>query len=100
MSGKEDILLFGLGGVGELGSDVISGRLRLICLTVYYFAGSVYAYILNESPNAQVTVCARSNYKAVSEQGLDFQSEKYGNHPNYKFHNGGCDWCIRTVRRS
>ncbi|KAK9895444.1 putative ketopantoate reductase family protein [Cystobasidium minutum MCA 4210] len=63
MSGKEDILLFGLGGVG-----------------------SVYAYILNESPNAQVTVCARSNYKNVSEQGLDFQSEKYGNHPNYKFH--------------
>jgi 2-dehydropantoate 2-reductase len=58
------------------------------CISHHGITGSVYAYVLNESPNAQVTVCARSNYKAVSEQGLDFQSEKFGNHPNYKFHNG------------
>ena len=86
--GKEDVLLFGLGGVGELHLlHGLASWLRAV-LTFICFAGSVYAYILNESPNAQVTVCARSNYKAVSEQGLDFQSEKFGNHPNYKFHNG------------
>ena len=30
----------------------------------------------------------RSNYKIVSEKGLDIRSEKYGNKPNYKFHAG------------
>lgn len=60
----ENILCFGLGGVG-----------------------SVYAYILSKAPNVQVTVAARSNYKVVKEQGLDFQSEKFGNTSGYKFHN-------------
>lgn len=61
----DDILLFGLGAVG-----------------------AVYAYVLNEAPNTRVTVCARSNYVTVNESGLDFQSEKFGNSKNYKFHKG------------
>jgi len=32
-------------------------------------------------------VAARSNYKVVKEQGLEIQSEKYGNTSGYKFHN-------------
>lgn len=62
---SEDILLFGLGGVG-----------------------AVYAYILSRAQNVRVTVAARSNYKVVKEQGLEIQSEKYGNTSGYKFHNG------------
>ena len=62
---SEDILLFGLGGVG-----------------------AVYAYILSRAQNVRVTVAARSNYKIVKEQGLEIQSEKYGNTSGYKFHNG------------
>lgn len=63
----QDILLFGLGGVG-----------------------ATYAFILNQSKAGRVSVCARSNYELVNSKGLDFQSERYGNHPNYKFHKGNC----------
>ncbi|KAL7006932.1 hypothetical protein EMMF5_003516 [Cystobasidiomycetes sp. EMM_F5] len=61
---SQDILLFGLGGVG-----------------------AVYAYILSKAPGVRVTVCARSNYKIAKEQGLNYESERYGNTSGYKFHN-------------
>lgn len=50
--------------------------------------GAVYAYILSRAPGVRVTVAARSNFKVVKEQGLDIQSEKYGETSGYKFHNG------------
>lgn len=59
----DNIFLFGLGGVG-----------------------AVYAFILNEAPNAQVTVCGRSNFQAVRDQGLEIRSEKFGERKGYKFH--------------
>ncbi|KAL8287099.1 hypothetical protein RQP46_004105 [Phenoliferia psychrophenolica] len=56
-----EILLFGLGAVG-----------------------ATHAFIL-QAGGASVTVCARSNFTVVEEKGLDFRSEKYGDHPNLKF---------------
>lgn len=58
------VLLFGLGAVG-----------------------STYAYILARA-GAQVTVVARSNYAQVASQGIHFKSERYGDHPNFKFAHG------------
>ncbi|KAJ7574414.1 2-dehydropantoate 2-reductase [Mycena floridula] len=48
--------------------------------------GAVYAYILDQAPGTLVTVCGRSNFTAVSEQGMELQSAKYGHHKGYKFH--------------
>ena len=47
--------------------------------------GSVYTVALTKA-GAQVTAVCRSNYEHVNEHGLDFRSDKFGNHPNFKPH--------------
>jgi ketopantoate reductase len=54
---RENVLLFGLGGIG-----------------------GVYASILSLSKAVNVHVVARSNYESVKEKGFKFVSEKFGNH--------------------
>jgi 2-dehydropantoate 2-reductase len=57
MSERENVLLFGLGGIG-----------------------GVYASILSLSKAVNVHVVARSNYESVKEKGFKFVSDKFGNH--------------------
>ncbi|THH30314.1 hypothetical protein EUX98_g3892 [Antrodiella citrinella] len=57
----KDILLLGLGAVG-----------------------AIYAFVLQRSGLARVTVVARSNYEAVKERGMDIQSLKYGEHKGWR----------------
>ena len=64
MSTKPNVLLFGLGGIG-----------------------GVYACVLALSKQASVSVVARSNFSQVSEKGLRFVSNKFGNH-DIKFDGG------------
>ncbi|KAK0551525.1 hypothetical protein OC846_003240 [Tilletia horrida] len=47
--------------------------------------GSVYAVALSKG-GAQVTAVCRSNYEHVKQHGLDFRSDKFGNHPNWRPH--------------
>ncbi|KAF8917392.1 putative ketopantoate reductase [Mucidula mucida] len=63
MSTPEQILFFGIGAIG-----------------------SYYAFILNEAPNSLVTVCGRSNYDAVKNDGMKLQSWKFGTKEHIKFH--------------
>lgn len=55
--GKIQVLLFGLGAIGGF-----------------------YAFILGKNPNVSLSVCARSNYEAVKENGLQIESENHGSH--------------------
>ena len=61
---QENVFIFGLGAIG-----------------------SFYAYVLSEA-KTRVTVCGRSNYDAVKQNGMNFQSEKFGKHNGYKFAEG------------
>ncbi|KAI0474297.1 2-dehydropantoate 2-reductase [Xylaria cf. heliscus] len=56
-SDQIDVLLYGLGAIG-----------------------SFYAFILSRAENVRLTVVARSNYDAVSRNGLTISSENHGNH--------------------
>ncbi|KAL8289422.1 hypothetical protein RB597_001164 [Gaeumannomyces tritici] len=57
MASKQlDVMLYGLGAIG-----------------------SFYAFILSRNPNVRLTVVARSNYVAVSANGLCINSENHGN---------------------
>jgi ketopantoate reductase len=42
--------------------------------------GSFYAFILSRSPKVRLSVCARSNYDAVSSKGIYIDSFKHGQH--------------------
>lgn len=57
MSDKENVLLFGLGGIG-----------------------GIYASILSLSGAVNVHVVARSNYENVKEKGFKLVSQKFGDH--------------------
>ncbi|KAG1773656.1 ketopantoate reductase PanE/ApbA-domain-containing protein [Suillus placidus] len=57
----KDVLLVGLGAVG-----------------------TIYAYILQSSKLARVTVVARSNYDVVNTKGINIRSKKYGTHESWK----------------
>ncbi|KAG1721235.1 ketopantoate reductase PanE/ApbA-domain-containing protein [Suillus paluster] len=57
----KDVLLVGLGAVG-----------------------TIYAYILQSSKLARVTVVARSNYDVVNAKGMHIRSKKYGTHESWK----------------
>lgn len=61
-SANENVLLFGLGGIG-----------------------GVYACILHLSGKCNVHVVARSNYEAVKTKGFKLVSPKFGNHDDIKF---------------
>ena len=65
MSSKENVLLFGLGGIG-----------------------GVYACILHLSGKVNVHVVARSNYNSVKENGFRLVSPKFGDHDDIKFAGG------------
>ena len=65
MSTENNVLLFGLGGIG-----------------------GVYACILHLSGKCNVHVVARSNYEAVKTKGFKLVSPKFGNHDNIKFAGG------------
>lgn len=67
---RENVLLFGLGGIG-----------------------GIYACILHLSRKCDVSVVARSNYNAVSEKGFRLVSPKFGDHPSIKFAGGQCRFC-------
>ena len=54
---KENVLLFGLGGIG-----------------------GIYASILSLSKAVNVHVVARSNYESVKEKGFKLISQKFGDH--------------------
>ena len=54
---KENVLLFGLGGIG-----------------------GIYASILSLSQAVNVHVVARSNYESVKEKGFKLVSQKFGDH--------------------
>jgi hypothetical protein len=54
---KENVLLFGLGGIG-----------------------GIYASILSLSKAVNVHVVARSNYESVKEKGFKLVSQKFGDH--------------------
>jgi 2-dehydropantoate 2-reductase len=54
---KENVLLFGLGGIG-----------------------GIYASILSLSKAVNVHVVARSNYQSVKEKGFKLVSQKFGDH--------------------
>jgi ketopantoate reductase len=62
---KENVLLFGLGGIG-----------------------GVYASILHLSNSVNVHVVARSNYEQVKEKGFKLVSPKFGDHESLKFAGG------------
>jgi hypothetical protein len=62
---KENVLLFGLGGIG-----------------------GVYACILHLSGRCNVHVVARSNYEAVKSKGFRLVSPKFGDHDDIKFAGG------------
>ncbi|GJE86303.1 ketopantoate reductase PanE/ApbA C terminal-domain-containing protein [Phanerochaete sordida] len=61
MPASKDVLLVGLGAVGAM-----------------------YSLILKKSGQASVTVVARSNYDAVSKNGMRFKSRKYGDIEGWK----------------
>lgn len=54
---KIEVLLYGLGAIG-----------------------SVYAFILNRNPRVRLSVCARSNYDVVRENGMTIRSKNHGEH--------------------
>jgi len=54
---RENVLLFGLGGIG-----------------------GIYASILSLSKAVNVHVVARSNYESVKERGFKLVSQKFGDH--------------------
>ncbi|KIY70723.1 6-phosphogluconate dehydrogenase C-terminal domain-like protein [Cylindrobasidium torrendii FP15055 ss-10] len=58
---KSEILLVGLGAIG-----------------------TIYAYVLQASGLANVTVVARSNYDVAKGSGIHIKSLKFGNHPGWK----------------
>lgn len=62
---RENVLLFGLGGIG-----------------------GIYACILHLSGLCDVSVVARSNYDAVSQKGFRLKSPKFGDHDSLKFAGG------------
>jgi ketopantoate reductase len=62
---KDNVLLFGLGGIG-----------------------GVYACILHLSGKCNVHVVARSNYEAVKSKGFMLVSPKFGDHDDIKFAGG------------
>ncbi|KAJ6008287.1 hypothetical protein N7540_012263 [Penicillium herquei] len=57
MSDQIDVLLYGLGAIG-----------------------SFYAFILSRSDRVRLTVVARSNFDAVSKNGITLESENHGKH--------------------
>ncbi|KAI0685179.1 ketopantoate reductase PanE/ApbA-domain-containing protein [Cytidiella melzeri] len=59
--GTRDVLLVGLGAVG-----------------------AIYSLILKRSGRATVTAVARSNFEAISDSGIHFQSRKYGDTKGWK----------------
>lgn len=61
MSEKVDVLLYGLGAIG-----------------------SFYAFILSQNPRVRLSVCARSNYEAVKENGVTIRSENHGGEFNFR----------------
>ncbi|KAF9017352.1 6-phosphogluconate dehydrogenase C-terminal domain-like protein [Hymenopellis radicata] len=60
-SSKENVLVIGLGAVGAL-----------------------YAFLLQRSGVARVTVVARSNHDLVSQHGINIHSRSFGNNPGWK----------------
>ena len=57
MSETVDVLLYGLGAIG-----------------------SFYAFILQQNPRVRLSVCARSNYEAVKNNGVTIRSKHHGEH--------------------
>ncbi|KAL0067443.1 hypothetical protein AAF712_005430 [Marasmius tenuissimus] len=53
----KEVLLIGLGGIG-----------------------AIYAYVLKESQQVRLTVVARSNYDVAQKNGMNFRSDKFGDH--------------------
>lgn len=45
--------------------------------------GTFYAFILQKNPRVRLSVCARSNYDAVKQNGVTIRSENHGEH-NFK----------------
>lgn len=60
MSETVDVLLYGLGAIG-----------------------SFYAFILQNNSRVRLSVCARSNYEAVKNNGVTIRSQNHGEH-NFK----------------
>lgn len=52
-----DVLLYGLGAIG-----------------------SFYAFILQKNPRVRLSVCARSNYEVVKNNGVTIRSKTHGEH--------------------
>ena len=71
---KENVLLFGLGGIG-----------------------GIYASILSLSKAVNVHVVARSNYESVKEKGFKLISQKFGDH-DITFEGG--ESSFQSTRRS
>ncbi|KIP05632.1 hypothetical protein PHLGIDRAFT_30837 [Phlebiopsis gigantea 11061_1 CR5-6] len=55
-----------------------------VLLVGFGAVGAIYSLILQRSGQTCVTVVARSNYEAVSKNGMHFQSRKYGDIKGWK----------------
>ncbi|THH12646.1 hypothetical protein EW146_g7503 [Bondarzewia mesenterica] len=64
--------------------SVMSPPLKDVLLVGYGAVGAIYSLILKRSGRARVTTIARSNYEAVTTQGMTFHSEKYGHIEGWK----------------
>ena len=73
-SARENVLLFGLGGIG-----------------------GVYACILALSGKCNVHVVARSNYQSVKDKGFRLKSSVFGDHDDIKFDGGESCLGFRVV---
>ncbi|KAJ4489959.1 ketopantoate reductase PanE/ApbA-domain-containing protein [Lentinula aciculospora] len=55
-----------------------------ILLVGFGAIGSIYAFCLNRSALARVTVVARSNYALINDYGVHIKSRRYGDIPGWK----------------
>ncbi|TFK29441.1 6-phosphogluconate dehydrogenase C-terminal domain-like protein [Coprinopsis marcescibilis] len=60
------------------------GPLKDVLLVGFGAVGVIYSYILKHSGQARISVVARSNYEAVSRDGIHINSKKYGEHLGWR----------------
>lgn len=46
--------------------------------------GTIYGWILSQNKNVRVTAIARSAFESMSKEGIDIESEKFGNIPHWR----------------
>ncbi|TBU23735.1 ketopantoate reductase PanE/ApbA C terminal-domain-containing protein [Dichomitus squalens] len=64
--------------------NMASDGLIDVCVVGFGAIGALYAFALDKTSKVRITAVCRSNYDALQEHGLDFESDRFGNYTPWK----------------